>query len=138
MDPQQSTPIGHEIPVLPQQGNTLMPSQPREAPLQSQESVPQPIAPAFGIPPAIGAVPPMIAPAPQPPLPQATGAPASAHPSAPAVADDLDLIEKEWVEKAKSIVANTRNDPYAQNQELNKFKADYMRKRYNKDIKIES
>ena len=54
----------------------------------------------------------------------------------PAAADDTDLIEKEWVNKAKAIVERTREDPYTQNRELNKFKADYMQKRYNKEIKI--
>ena len=53
------------------------------------------------------------------------------------VADDLDLIEKEWVDKAKTIVTQTRNDPYSQNKELNKFKATYMQKRYNKEIKTD-
>lgn len=57
--------------------------------------------------------------------------------AAPAVADDLDLIEKEWVDKAKAIVAQTRTDPYAQNKEMNRFKADYLQKRYNKNIKVE-
>jgi hypothetical protein len=56
----------------------------------------------------------------------------------PAVADDIDLIEKEWVEKAKHIVAQTRTDPYQQNSQMTNFKADYMKKRYNKDIKIET
>lgn len=55
----------------------------------------------------------------------------------PAIADDADLIEKEWVEKAKEIVGHTRSDPHAQNKELNKMKADYMKKRYNKDIKLQ-
>lgn len=55
----------------------------------------------------------------------------------PAVADDTDLIEKEWVTKAKQIVASTRDDPHLQNKEINKFKADYLKKRYNKDIKLE-
>jgi len=55
----------------------------------------------------------------------------------PAVADDLDLIEKEWVEKAKAIVAQTRSDPHAQNREMNRFKADYMQKRYGKEIKLD-
>ena len=56
--------------------------------------------------------------------------------SMPAVADDTDLIEKEWVLKAKAIVARTRTDPYKQNQAINHVKADYMKKRYNKDIKV--
>lgn len=54
------------------------------------------------------------------------------------VAADIDLIEKEWVEKAKAIVARTHGDPYTQNKEINKIKADYIKKRYNKDIKLVS
>lgn len=54
----------------------------------------------------------------------------------PATADDGDLIEKEWVNKAKKIVNSTRDDPYAQSRELTLFKADYLQKRYNKIIKL--
>jgi hypothetical protein len=54
----------------------------------------------------------------------------------PQVAEDSDLIEKAWVTKAKEIVARTAHDPHLQNKEMNKFKADYMKKRYNKDIKL--
>jgi hypothetical protein len=61
----------------------------------------------------------------------------SVIPVGPAVADDHDLIEKEWVVKAKQIVAATREDPHAQSRELSRFKADYLKKRYNKDIKVE-
>ena len=53
-------------------------------------------------------------------------------------AEDIDLIEKEWVAKAKSIVAQTHGDPYVQNKEINKIKAEYIKKRYNKDIKQSS
>ena len=56
--------------------------------------------------------------------------------SVPAVADDQDLIEKEWVAKAKQIVEKTRDNPYQQSQELTVFKNDYMQKRYNKTIKL--
>lgn len=52
------------------------------------------------------------------------------------VADDGDLIEKEWVVKAKEIVERTKLDPYVQNKEINRVKADYMKKRYNKEIKL--
>lgn len=52
------------------------------------------------------------------------------------IADDADLIEKEWVTKAKAIVTQTRNDPHLQNREINKVKADYLKKRYNKDLKV--
>jgi len=56
--------------------------------------------------------------------------------SAPQIADDTDLIEKEWVTIAKEIVARTTHDPHLQNKEMNKFKADYLKKRYNKEIKL--
>jgi hypothetical protein len=54
----------------------------------------------------------------------------------PAIADDNDLPEKEWITKAKEIVARTRNDPYQQNKEVEVMKADYMKKRFNRDIKV--
>lgn len=54
---------------------------------------------------------------------------------APQIADDVDLIEKEWVMKAKEIVAKTKDNPNLQSSELSKFKADYLKKRFNKDIK---
>lgn len=61
---------------------------------------------------------------------------ASADDAAPLIADDADLIEKAWVEKAKQLVDQTKSDPYKQSQEINKFKADYIKKRYNKDIQL--
>ena len=86
---------------------------------------------------APGIAPPMMPPTPQSPALVAHVTPVLSPDTTPTVAEDVDLIEKEWVEKAKAIVEKTRNDPYAQNQELNRFKADYMQKRYNKEIKIE-
>lgn len=78
-----------------------------------------------------------------PPIPQVSQASSTSQPpissmaSTPAIADDTDLIEKEWVLKAKQIVEQTKDDPYTQNQEMNRMKADYIKKRYNKDVKIE-
>lgn len=54
----------------------------------------------------------------------------------PAIADDADLIEKEWVMRAKHIVEQTKQDPYTQNKEVTKLKAEYLKKRYNKDVKL--
>ena len=54
----------------------------------------------------------------------------------PAIADDNDLIEKEWVIKAKEIVEKTREDPHRQSTDMTIFRADYMQKRYNKTIKL--
>lgn len=59
-------------------------------------------------------------------------------PSTPATADDIDLIEKEWVEKAKQIVHSTQGDPYAQSQRLGEMKIDYIRKRYNREVKADT
>jgi hypothetical protein len=54
----------------------------------------------------------------------------------PITADDSDLIEKEWVDKAKSIVQANLENPYEQSRELTNLKAEYMKKRYNKDIRL--
>lgn len=54
----------------------------------------------------------------------------------PQIAEDNDLIEKEWVEKAKQIVEHTKLDPHLQSREMNNMKADYLKKRYNKDLKL--
>lgn len=56
--------------------------------------------------------------------------------SVPSEAADSDLIEKEWVERAKQIVDHTKDDPHEQQKALSRMKADYMKKRYNKDIKV--
>lgn len=91
--------------------------------------------------PAVAAVPTPPIPMPQVPASQAASAQQSANDattaqSSAAIADDGDLIEKEWVNKAKAIVERTRDDPYKQSEELTVFKADYMKKRYNKTLKV--
>jgi hypothetical protein len=48
---------------------------------------------------------------------------------------DSDLIEKEWVTRAKAIVERTKEDPHAQSEELTVVKAEYLKKRYNKTLK---
>lgn len=52
-----------------------------------------------------------------------------------ASADDADVIEKKWVVKAKAIVNNTRSNPNQQSNELSKFKAEYIKKRFDKEVK---
>ncbi len=54
----------------------------------------------------------------------------------PQIADDADLIEKEWVSKAKKIVAETSHDPHLQSEKLTEVRADYVKKRFNIDIKL--
>lgn len=53
-------------------------------------------------------------------------------------AKDVDRIEKVWVDKAKFIIAQTRDDPFLQNSEMSKFKAAYIEKRFNKKLKTDS
>lgn len=52
----------------------------------------------------------------------------------PVVAGDDDLIEKEWVASAKKIIAETKDDPYKREQEVMRLQADYLKKRYGRDI----
>lgn len=54
----------------------------------------------------------------------------------PLVAADDDLIEREWVDKAKKVIAETRRDPYLQERAVSKLQADYLQKRYNKTVKV--
>jgi hypothetical protein len=53
---------------------------------------------------------------------------------APLVASDDDLIEREWVDKAKKIIVQTKDDPYMREQEVGKLQADYLRKRYGREL----
>jgi len=53
----------------------------------------------------------------------------------PDTASDGDVIEAEWVSKAKDVVNKTKSDPYLQDKEISKIQAEYLKKRYNKEIK---
>ena len=45
-------------------------------------------------------------------------------------------IDRMWVNKAKKIVEQTRHDPFLESQEIGKVKVEYLKTRYNKDIKV--
>lgn len=85
--------------------------------------------------------------APSLPIPAQPAAPTATAPvlnplqvasSTPAIAADDEVIEKEWVDKAKKIVDQTKDDPYQQEKEVSKLQADYLKKRYGKDVKLSS
>lgn len=81
------------------------------------------------------APPPVIPAAPMPQVVPAPAAPQVAQDnSMPALANDDDLIEKEWVDKAKQIISQTRDDPYRREQEVNRLQAEYLKKRYGKEL----
>lgn len=75
---------------------------------------------------------PIAIPAPQP-QPAASSA---SDDSNPIIANDDDRIEKEWVDKAKKVVAETKEDPHKQSYEVSKMQADYLNKRFGKQINL--
>jgi hypothetical protein len=117
---------------------------------QNVESVPFPPNPETGFeraekpmeqqgeaaPAAVNAAPilptPIVAPSPLPV--NDDGAVAQDAAENPLTANDDDLIEKEWVDKAKKIIAETRDDPHRREQEVGKLQADYLKKRYGKEL----
>jgi Txe/YoeB family toxin of Txe-Axe toxin-antitoxin module len=54
----------------------------------------------------------------------------------PIAANDDGLIEKEWVNKAKAIISNTRNDPYMREEKVNELQVDYLKKRYGEGLNV--
>lgn len=105
---------GEQLPAVPE----MAPLAPATQSVPAKPAIPMPFPPA--------------APA-NPPADNVPGTTASV--SVPAL-DDQDLIEKEWVNKAKQIVERNRDDPYKQSEELTVFRAEYMKKRYGKTIKL--
>jgi len=49
-------------------------------------------------------------------------------------AHDSHRIEKQWVDRAKRVIAQTRDNPHAQKHEMSQVKAEYIRTRFNKTI----
>ncbi len=52
----------------------------------------------------------------------------------PIIASDDDLIEKEWVDQAKKIIASTKDNPYMREKEISKLQIEYIRRRYGREI----
>ncbi len=73
---------------------------------------------------------------PSPPKPQPSVATNATDDDNPTVANDDDRIEKEWVDKAKKVVAETREDPHKQSHEVSKMQADYLNKRFGKQMNL--
>lgn len=80
---------------------------------------------------ATAAATPVVVPAQPAPPPTTTAQPSS---TTPLVAGDEDLIEKEWVDKAKEIIEQTKDDPHARTQKVNELQRDYLQKRYGKVV----
>jgi hypothetical protein len=54
--------------------------------------------------------------------------------SSPVTAADDEVIEKEWVDKAKQIILETRDDPHSRTEKVNQLQKDYLKKRYGKEL----
>lgn len=73
-------------------------------------------------------------------VPVSVAPPASVAPvvqpadDSPVVAADEDVIEKEWVDKAKKIILETKDDPHGRTERVNELQKDYLRKRYSKEL----
>lgn len=113
-----------------QAGNELPPGVEIVEPVAAPEVAP-PVAatPAPTLPPTPAAA---ATPAPAPPATPAASSPAVAG---PATADDADVIEKDWVDKAAKVVHDTAHDPYKEEEAVEDLQIDYLKKRYGKDIK---
>lgn len=70
----------------------------------------------------------------QPVVDPATPSAAPVVSTAPAIAADVDVIEKEWVDKAKQIISSTKDDPYKRSAQVGELQRDYLKKRYGKDL----
>jgi hypothetical protein len=123
-------PIGDQQPL---------PSVP-ETQLSQPETVPGPAAgPERASVAAASTSPLFAAPAPVPAAPvqsTQTDVTSTSKPASSKLIKDNDLIDKEWVDKAKRIVEQTRSDPHEQSEKLTMVKADYMSKQYHKTIKV--
>jgi hypothetical protein len=61
----------------------------------------------------------------------------SSHSAATPTITDSDNIGHEWVDTVKSIASQTKDDPYTQKIRMSKVKAEYIEKRFNKQIKTD-
>lgn len=52
------------------------------------------------------------------------------------IAGEGDRIEKQWVDRAKAVIAQTQDDPKRQKDEISKIKAEYIKKRFKKVIRV--
>lgn len=101
-------------------------AQPQQPPLPAQQMTPQPqMQPVQPMAPQ----PVLAQPAPQQVQPQA----ATPQQATPPSEDDID---QEWINKAKSAVAQFQMDPYSQSNAISRIKAEYLQTRHNITTKL--
>ncbi|MGH7218213.1 MAG: hypothetical protein ACREGE_02090 [Candidatus Microsaccharimonas sp.] len=132
-----NAPSAEQLPMPPNGGSEAMPSIPPidtqfEQGHQRVEQAAEAGARASDAAASAAMAAPVVPVAPQPA--PVTQAPPVAATATPLVAADEDLIEKEWVDKAKEIIEQTKDDPHARSQKVNELQRDYLQKRYGKVI----
>jgi len=129
----ESGQFNYELPPQPEshEGEEKRQEQGQEAAPAPQERVGQQAPP-----PALPAIPDDI-PAVDTPVIAVPAQDDTTQPAPYSSAQDTDRIEPIWVNKAKEIIAQTHDDPYLQKDQMSKVKADYISKRFNKQIKTE-
>lgn len=131
--PNSPTPRPETAPAPAESGKEAPPpgvERPAQSPERGQEQLPNPeqAQPSQSM-----VLPPVQLPA--APVSAATPITQPATDDSPLIADDVDVIEMEWVNKAKKIIKDTRDDPHAQEEAVEKLQIDYLKKRYGKEIK---
>lgn len=122
-------PPSPDQPAVPGPELPSAPATPEVAPLPpaNTPSAPAPALPVPPLQPPPSLTPPAPA-TPPPPAPPAVG-------PAPSTAGDVDVIEKEWVNQADKIIEQTKGDPYVEEEAEEALQQDYLKKRYNHDVK---
>lgn len=124
--PANNAETGYNIPpnyALPE----LSPAHSQETAPSRQERSPIEMAPPVPMQP----LPPIPA---QSPLAGASADDSTITSSNPISANDDDMIEKEWVNRAKQILTQTKDDPYAREKAIGELQRDYLMKRYGKQL----
>jgi hypothetical protein len=120
-------PTPHEAGVEQEQVIEQAPSAPESSP---GKQAPQAVLPAVP--------PPVALPVTQPVTDGAAATDnAAAVPDSGLPAADTDRIEREWIDRAKMIVGQTRDDPHEQTQAMGMIKAEYNKKRFGKTVKTD-
>jgi hypothetical protein len=128
MSPERSP---ESLPNLPNPERT--PEAPLQTPERGQQTAPERASEHSAQAQAAAAAQPMPISLPTP-VPVVDDSQASTTDDLPVAAADDDLIEKEWVDKAKQIISQTRDDPARREKEVGRLQTDYLKKRYGKEL----
>jgi hypothetical protein len=121
--PAQPAPSGERVPVLPTPESGI------ETGVDRREQVAESRAIASDASSAAAPIMPIATPVIQPVDDSTTAVSVG-----PMVAADEDVIEKEWVDKAKQIIIETKDDPYQRSTRVSELQRDYLSKRYGKNL----